>query len=65
MNEVWILSRGDRLNGVFTSYRKAVQALMMRAHLPLTDFMSDFGVDFFTAANDEVWAIEPKEVDKI
>lgn len=65
MNEVWILSRGDHLVGVYTSYRKAVHALTMHAHLPLTDFMFDFGVDFFTASNDEVWTIEPKEVDKI
>lgn len=65
MKEIWILSRGEHLNGVYTSYQKAVHALMMRAILPLNEFLSDFGVDFFTAANGEVWTIESKEVDRI
>ena len=65
MNEVFVLSCSDHMKGIYSNYRKAVQGLMMRAPMPITDFMSDFGMDFYTDGNGEVWRIEPKEVDKI
>ena len=65
MDKMFLLSRADRVKGVYSDYRKAVQALMMNAQMPITDFVSDFGVDFYTDGQGEIWAIEPVDVDKI
>lgn len=64
-NTIWILFHADLISGTYTSYRKAVQAMMMRAALPIAEFESDFGIDFFTDKDGAVWNIREFELDKI
>lgn len=51
MENVFVLMMKARLIGVYTSHRKAVQAMIMEA-LPfgytMSDYTFDFGVEFFT-----------------
>lgn len=64
-NTIWILFQADLIAGAFTSYRKAVQAMAMKATLPITEFESSFDVDFFTDKKGTVWSIQEFEVDNI
>ena len=51
MENVFVLIINARLIGVYTSHRKAVQAMIMEA-IPfgytMSDYTFDFGVEFFT-----------------
>ena len=51
MENVFVLIINSMLIGVYTSHRKAVQAMIMET-LPhgytMTDYTFDFGVEFFT-----------------
>jgi hypothetical protein len=56
MENVFVLMIDTRLVGVYTSHRKAVQAAIMD-NLPydykLSDYVYDFGVEFFTFTDDK------------
>lgn len=65
MNTVYALFYKDDLAGVYTSYRRAVQALMTRMALPLTGFLSEFDIEFYTDANNNTWMIREVELDEI
>lgn len=51
MDKLYVLSRNDRVIGVYTSHMKAVQAAIMET-LPfdytMTNYLYDFGVEFYT-----------------
>lgn len=54
MDKLYVVSRNDRVIGVFTSHKTAVQAAIMET-LPfsytMTDYVYDFGVEFYTFTN--------------
>lgn len=64
-NSAWVLYRNDDVSGVYTSYRRAVQALMMRATLPIDHFMSELGIDIYHDNVGDHWMIEEFQVDEI
>ena len=64
-NTGWVLFRGMEVSGIYTTYQNAIHAMMMRAKLPITEFLRDFGVDFFCDAEENSWSIEEFEIDKI
>lgn len=56
MNELYVLTRDDELIGVYTTHRKATQALIMdtiREGMKLQDYSFEFGVEFFTYISPE------------
>lgn len=63
-NTIWILFHADLIAGTFTSYRKAVQAMMKSATLPITEFEPGFDIDFFSDKN-SIWRIKEFELDNI
>lgn len=65
MNEVWVLSKDTELFGVYSTYQKAMHAIMMNACLPLSDFSYQFGVDFYTDSTNRVWSLESKTMDEM
>lgn len=56
MDNVFVLSINARLVGVYTSHRKAVQAMLMET-LPfdykMKDYGYDFGIEFYTFTDDK------------
>ncbi len=64
-NSAWVLYRNDDVSGVYTSYRRAVQALMMRAALPIDSFLCEMGVDCYHDGAGDNWIIEEFDIDKI
>lgn len=64
-NTAWVLFHKDDVSGVYTSYRQAIHALMMRAALPIYNFSSELGVDCYQDGNNSSWMIEEFELDKI
>ena len=65
MENVFVLIINTRLIGVYTSHRKAVQAMIMEA-IPfgytMSDYTFDFGVEFFTftdqLGNEKVYELQ-------
>lgn len=65
MKNVFVLIINARLIGVYTSHRKAVQAMIMEA-IPfgyaMSDYTFDFGVEFFTftdqSDNEKVYELQ-------
>ena len=65
MENVFVLIINTRLIGVYTSHRKAVQAMIMEA-IPfgytMSDYTFDFGVEFFTftdqSDNEKVYELQ-------
>lgn len=65
MENVFVLIINARLIGVYTSHRKAVQAMIMEA-IPfgytMSDYTFDFGVEFFTftdqSDNEKVYELQ-------
>ena len=50
MSEVYVLMRDGELDGVYTSHRKAVQALIfntVKSGMKLNDYSFEFGIEFF------------------
>ena len=50
MNELYVLMRDSELVGVYTTHRKATQALIMdtiKAGMQLSHYSFEFGVEFF------------------
>lgn len=57
MNNLFVLSLGDRLIGVYTSHRKASQTMILdtiRKGWKLVQYQYDFGVEFFSYSHDEI-----------
>ena len=56
MDNVFVLFIDSRLIGVYTSHRKAIQAMIMET-LPfgykMGDYTFDFGVEFYTFTDDK------------
>lgn len=51
MNELYVLTKDSELVGVYTTHRKATQALIMdtiKEKMKLQDYSFEFGVEFFT-----------------
>lgn len=65
METIFVLYHGANMIGIYSSYRKAVQAMMMKFTEPIYGFHSKMGVDFFTDNSEMDWAIREQEVDKI
>ena len=65
MEEVFVLMKNSTLYGIYSSYKKAVHAIMVNAESPICDFSSQFGVDFFTENLSAIWSIESKTMDKM
>lgn len=65
MENVFVLIINARLIGVYTSHRKAVQAMIMEA-IPfgytMSDYTFDFGIEFFTftdqSDNEKVYELQ-------
>ena len=65
MNELYVLIKDSELVGVYTTHRKATQALIMdtiREGMKLKDYSFEFGVEFFTYIGPEsglpfIWEI--------
>ena len=65
MENVFVLIINARLIGVYTSHRKAIQAMIMEA-IPfgytMSDYTFDFGVEFFTftdqSGNEKVYELQ-------
>ena len=65
MENVFVLIINARLIGVYTSHRKAVQAMIMEV-IPfgytMSDYTFDFGVEFFTftdqLGNEKVYELQ-------
>lgn len=56
MEKLFVLFIENRLVGVYTSHRKAMQTLILdtiRSNLKLTDYLFDFGVEFFTYQDED------------
>ena len=65
MNEVYILTRGDELYGVYSTYQKPIHSIMINFGAVIKDYTYQFGVDFFTDNCDVTWSIEPKTMDEM
>lgn len=65
MENMFILYHGPKLIGIYSTYQKAVHAMMMNFTEPIYGFHRNMGVDFFTDGSDMDWAIKEQEVDKI
>ena len=64
-NSVFVVRLTDNIYGIYSDYRKAIQAVMMatlNANTPIVSFESDFGVDYYTTSDDSVWCIEEYDV---
>lgn len=51
MNELYVVTKDSELVGVYTTHRKATQALIMdtiKEGMKLQDYSFEFGVEFFT-----------------
>lgn len=64
-NTVWVLYHEDSVDGIFTSYRKAIHALMMRTGAAITHFESYMDIDMYIDGEETVWTISETELDKI
>lgn len=65
MESCYVLFKEEEVQGVYTDFRRAIHALMRRAKLPIKDFALDLGHDYYTDSAENLWIIEPHEVDKI
>lgn len=65
MEEVFVLMKDSTLYGIYSSYKKAVHAIVVNAEFPICDFSSQFGVDLFTDNVSVIWSIESKTMDKM
>ena len=65
MEIVFVLYYGADMKGIYSTYQKAVHAMMMHFEQPLYGFHRSMGVDFFTDGGNHDWAIKEQEVDKI
>jgi hypothetical protein len=56
METVFVLFLDNHFEGVFTTHRKAVQAVLMNAvpkNWKMTDYSFQFGTEFFTYEDDQ------------
>lgn len=66
MSELYVLMKDSELVGVYTSHRKATQALLMdtlKEGMTLKEYSFEFGVEFFTYIGPEsgqpfLWEIQ-------
>jgi hypothetical protein len=66
VNELYVLTKDSELVGVYTTHRKATQALIMdtiKEGMKLQDYSFEFGVEFFTYIGPEsglpfLWEIQ-------